>query len=232
MDPLTAGVMTILGKYAIDAGATLLKEAGPAAKETAASLFRKVMDHLRQKPAAEAIADGYEKNPKGYEVPMQDQVNTAVSTEPAFKAELQSLLEQYQSQAQTYQSIQAQVGSGAAAIGDGATAVGERGVIVHGNVSGNIIIGDSNQVDAGGGSAAGIGSAISPTLAAMRDRLDRYFDRGELETLCFDLGIDDQNLRGETKVQLAQSLAVHCDRNGRLDELRQRCQSLRPHVAW
>lgn len=35
MDPVTAAIITILGNYTIDAGATLAREAGPAAKETA-----------------------------------------------------------------------------------------------------------------------------------------------------------------------------------------------------
>ena len=66
MDPLTAGVVTILGKYAIDAGATLVKEVGPAAKDAAAELFSKVMAKLRKDQRGEFVADGYEKDPKGY----------------------------------------------------------------------------------------------------------------------------------------------------------------------
>jgi hypothetical protein len=144
MDPLTAGILTILGKYAIDAGATLAKEAGPAAKETAAALFGKVMGYLRKDPAGKAIADGYENNPQGYEAPMQDQVNKAVETDPEFKESLAKLVEAYEKEAAAFQpGVSVKVGKGgAAAVGTGAKAAAERAVIVDGNVSGSISTGD------------------------------------------------------------------------------------------
>jgi hypothetical protein len=147
MDPLSAAIITILGKYAIDAGATLLKEAGPAAKETAANLFKKVLGYLRQKPAAQAIADGYEKNPTGYEAPMQDQVEAALADNTSLKEELQALVAQFEEQKKAFQpSVQVQVGKrGVAAVGDGATAVGERGVHVTGDVKGGITTGDQTK---------------------------------------------------------------------------------------
>lgn len=63
MDSMSATTITILGKYALDAGVTLAKEAGLAARETAEKLFTKVLHHLRQKPESKAIADGYQRNP-------------------------------------------------------------------------------------------------------------------------------------------------------------------------
>jgi hypothetical protein len=144
MDPLSAAIITILGKYAIDAGVTLVKEAGPAAKETAARLFGKVLHYLRQKPGSQAIADGYEKNPAGYEAPMQDQVETALAADANFKEELQALVTQFEEQQQAFQpDVSVKVGQGsAAAVGDQSTAVAERGVSVTGDVTGGIVTGD------------------------------------------------------------------------------------------
>jgi hypothetical protein len=146
MDPVTAAIVTILGKYAIDAGATLAKEAGPAAKEIAARLGGKVLGYLRRKPEGKAIADGYDKNPQGYEAPLGDQVEAAIQADAALKAELEQLIEQYKTEEQAFQAtIQVKVGKGgAAAVGDKAVAVAERGVYVKGDVQGGITTGDQS----------------------------------------------------------------------------------------
>ena len=74
MDPLTVSVVTIISKYAIDAGKTLVQEAGPLARDTAEKLCALVLQHLRRKLEGRAIADGFEKNPDGYRAPVQDSV--------------------------------------------------------------------------------------------------------------------------------------------------------------
>jgi hypothetical protein len=66
----------------------------------------------------------------------------------------------------------------------------------------------------------------------LRDKLTRYFDKSELKALCFDLGVADDDLPGETRTELAQALVQHCHRRGRLPELIRRCQAERPHVDW
>jgi hypothetical protein len=232
MDTLTSTVVSIISKYAIDAGATLAKEAGPVAKETAENLFGKVLQYLRQQAASKAIADGYEKNPTGYKVPLQDQLEAAVQADSSFKQAVAQLVTQFEIQQKAFQpNTQVKVkGGGAAAVGKGATAVGERGVQVGGNVQGPIITGSGNVIHSGRSIASS--HTLPPTLAPLRDKLTRYFDKSELKALCFDLGVADDDLPGETRTELAQALVQHCHRRGRLPELIRRCQAERPHVDW
>lgn len=151
MDVITASVISILGKYALDKGAELAKEAGPAAKEAAEKLFDKIIGYFRDKPETQAIANGYENNPTGYEVPMQDQVDTAVQQDADLKAELEKLIAQYKKEKEAFQA--AQPGStqvsvsegGTAVVGSGNTVVGERGVYVKGSVKGGITTGDTGM---------------------------------------------------------------------------------------
>ena len=56
-------------------------------------------------------------------------------------------------------------------------------------------------------------------LPALRDILVTYFNDGELRDLCFDLGIDYENLGGEGKAGKARELVAYCVRHNRLTDL-------------
>ena len=96
MDPLTLAISTILGKYAIDKGATLLKEAGQAAANAAGKLFDKVMQHLKADPAEAKNAERFEQNPEGYKAPMADAIDEKLKADPNLAAELKSLVEEFE----------------------------------------------------------------------------------------------------------------------------------------
>ena len=64
-------------------------------------------------------------------------------------------------------------------------------------------------------------------LSSLRDLLDQNFDDGELRQLCFDLGIEYENLPGATRILKAQSLIQHCLRYERLPELGAWCREVR-----
>ena len=55
--------------------------------------------------------------------------------------------------------------------------------------------------------------------AAVRQALVNYFDLEELRTLCFDLGVDFDELKGSGKVAKARELVQHWQRHGNLDQL-------------
>jgi hypothetical protein len=99
MDPLTVAVTTILGKYAIDKGATLLKEAGKAAADAAGKLFQRVLDRLKADPAEAKNAERFEKDPQGYAKPIADAVADKVQSDPKFAAELQALVDEFKKSA-------------------------------------------------------------------------------------------------------------------------------------
>ena len=76
--------------------------------------------------------------------------------------------------------------------------------------------------------AAGTRSALSK----LREDITRYFDIEELRTLCFDLGVDYDNLRGEGKAAKVRELVVFLDRRDRIPKLVRKCSKLRPNVSW
>jgi DNA-binding NtrC family response regulator len=61
--------------------------------------------------------------------------------------------------------------------------------------------------------------------ATLRRALDEKFDRKEIQDLCFDLGIDFDNLPGEGKK--AREVVAFCQRRDRLKELSASITSLR-----
>ncbi len=66
----------------------------------------------------------------------------------------------------------------------------------------------------------------------LRQSLTSHFDKEELLTLCFDLGVDYDDLRGEGKTNKARALITHLERRGRLAELIKTCSRQRPNVVW
>jgi hypothetical protein len=69
-------------------------------------------------------------------------------------------------------------------------------------------------------------------LTNLHRLLDQYFSLEEIRTLCFDLGVDYDSVRGEGKSARIRELILALGRNGRLAELITLAQQLRRHVAW
>jgi len=62
--------------------------------------------------------------------------------------------------------------------------------------------------------------------------LDRFFDAGEIEEMAFRLGIDVDNLRGETKNEKARALIAYLERRKLTDDLIDLIRSERPNLPW
>lgn len=62
--------------------------------------------------------------------------------------------------------------------------------------------------------------------------LTNRFSDDELQTLCFDLGIDYDSLPGTQKVGKARELIRHCERRNSLHELIEQGKQLRPDINW
>jgi hypothetical protein len=127
-------------------------------------------------------------------------------------------------------------GSGAAAVGPGAQAVGAGGVLVGGSNTGGINTGTQTTHNYFGppaadpAGAAGTGVAASPEGRKLYQLLNDFFNMGEIEGLCFEMGIDEENLRGETKAGKAKALVLHIEAAGRLDELKKLMRVQRPNL--
>lgn len=75
-------------------------------------------------------------------------------------------------------------------------------------------------------------AAAQATRVRLAQLIDETYDTEELQNLCFDLGLDYGNLRGERKASKARDLVSHMDKLGRLAELQQTLAAQRPgHYA-
>ena len=89
-------------------------------------------------------------------------------------------------------------------------------------------------------SMEGTGAAAAPepdpvTLShrtQLRQLLSIHFDEGELQTLCFDLGVDYESLPGGGKADKERELIEYLERRGRVRELVALGKRLRPDVPW
>lgn len=75
-------------------------------------------------------------------------------------------------------------------------------------------------------------TAPQPDRAQLFQQIKSHFIVSELQTLCFELDVDPENLRTTRKDDMIQDLIGACERNGRLPDLVALCESHRPHVAW
>jgi hypothetical protein len=69
-------------------------------------------------------------------------------------------------------------------------------------------------------------------LIEMRRILTTRFSDGELRTLCFDLGVDYENLPGQGKADKARELISHLERRQRIAALVAIVRAQRPDIAW
>ncbi len=79
--------------------------------------------------------------------------------------------------------------------------------------------------------AAPRASAAPPDRAALRAKLAEHFNVDELRLLCFELGIQDENLSDKLDI-MALELVRHCERYVMTDQLVAACRRIRPEVAW
>lgn len=72
------------------------------------------------------------------------------------------------------------------------------------------------------------GTAIS--LAELQQKMAEQFNLKELRDLCFDLGVDHEEMSSEVKKEFCRELIGYLKRRGRLAELISRVQELRPEL--
>jgi hypothetical protein len=62
--------------------------------------------------------------------------------------------------------------------------------------------------------------------------LKKHFNEDELRSLCFDLGVDYEDLQAQGKAGKARELILYQERRGDSDRLIDRCRELRPTISW
>jgi hypothetical protein len=66
----------------------------------------------------------------------------------------------------------------------------------------------------------------------LRQILSTRLSEEELRTLCFDLGVDYENLGGESKAAHARELVSYFERRERLEDLINGCRNSLPELPW
>jgi len=67
---------------------------------------------------------------------------------------------------------------------------------------------------------------------SLRQILEQNFNLDDLNTICFDLGIDFEILGGDGKSAKAKAVIEHCENNGKIEELKTKIQEMRPRVDF
>ena len=68
--------------------------------------------------------------------------------------------------------------------------------------------------------------------AQLRENVLAYFEVEDLESLCFDLGVDYSALPGDGKAAKVVAMLEYFGRTGRVSQMIDRCAQLRPNVDW
>jgi len=76
------------------------------------------------------------------------------------------------------------------------------------------------------------GAAVQVDRAALRQMLTTQLSEEELRTLCFDLDVEYDDLKGESKADKARELILYLERRVRLADLINVGKRLRPDLAW
>ncbi len=64
------------------------------------------------------------------------------------------------------------------------------------------------------------------------DKVDKHFDNEELRTLCFELGVDYENLPAQGNINMIRELILHLARCDRIPDLIKLVKKRRPQIPW
>lgn len=148
MEPITASIVIILGKYALDKGVELGKEVGPKALETAKEMFQVVLERIGKKKPETAAE--FPQDPETYEKPLAGAVEAEAQADPDFKAQLEALLARYEELAKAHAAA-AGTAYQATHTGTGdvmqnvTVSAGDGGVAVGRDVHGGVQVGDLKE---------------------------------------------------------------------------------------
>ena len=69
-------------------------------------------------------------------------------------------------------------------------------------------------------------------LSTLHKQIDQYFSFSEVRTLCFNLGVDYENIPGDHRSAFVRNLIVSLAKQSRLQELIDEVRAERPRVDW
>ncbi len=73
---------------------------------------------------------------------------------------------------------------------------------------------------------------FEPSYKELREKIQEHFSMGELKGLCFDIGLDFEDLSGDEKIEKTVQLIKYMQRREQLPELIQALYEKRQNVNW
>ncbi len=73
---------------------------------------------------------------------------------------------------------------------------------------------------------------IIPSFTQLHSNLMKGFNLSELQSLCFELGVEFEELPGGVKSSKVREFIAYMERRQRLEELLRLCEQKRPHLQW
>jgi len=141
---LATSAWTTLQPYVPVLATKAMDEIRKKVPEAVGKVWEMIQKKFEAKPAAKEAMEDLIKSPEDADTQatFRQQLKKAMTEDESFATELSKLLE---AAGDTYKA--SLTGDGAIAQGAGAKAVGKGGVMVDGDVSGNIVTGDRNKSD-------------------------------------------------------------------------------------
>lgn len=69
-------------------------------------------------------------------------------------------------------------------------------------------------------------------LATLNQKIASKFSRSDIDHLCLELGVNHEEIRGETPSEKARELTAYANRRDKLEELISLCEKERPNMDW
>ena len=153
MDPisiplLVTGTWTVLEPFIKKAGGKLLEKASEYLPDAVGKVWNAVKEKMESKPETASIPADLANKPDNTAVQgaFQYQLEKLLENDEAFKQQLDALVKEAKNVSVTNMSATL-TGEGAIAQGENAKAVGAGGVMIGGNITGNINTGSNSSVD-------------------------------------------------------------------------------------
>ena len=73
---------------------------------------------------------------------------------------------------------------------------------------------------------------VGTNSVTLREKMISFLSIEEVKSICFDLGVDHENLEHDKKSSLVRTLLEHAQRRGLVDEVRSRCGKVNPTIDW
>lgn len=195
----------------------------PRGSDLALEVRHVVLAALRKSPEQRVIADRYEQHP--------------AETAALLKLELMKLLDEQSDLVETLQGLVGRYETAVSKPSSSVNIVTDGGTLVQGD--GNTVIGDGATYIKNSTvnlppkkTAAEDALGARPEMQQMRMQMAEFFNLNDLQDLCWELGIQYEDLPGAGLSAKVRELLSFCWRNGRLPDLLEYCRTARPHVEW